>query len=90
MTGLLAEWYERCELEAQNPLPMTAVNTTIQRDVKTTNNLLPDLLQDFPCNLTKVQTRLFIIVNMITTRFMSMILWTEKRDVPDVIAVDIC
>ena len=26
MTGLLAEWYERCELEAQNPLPMTAVN----------------------------------------------------------------
>ena len=25
MTGLLAEWYERCELEAQNPLPMTAV-----------------------------------------------------------------
>ena len=26
MTGLLAESYEICELEAQNPLPMAAVN----------------------------------------------------------------
>src|SRR4029434_4897779 len=31
MTGLLAELYERCELEAQNPLPMTAVNIFSQR-----------------------------------------------------------
>src|SRR4029434_1171705 len=29
MTGLLGELYERCELEAQNPLPMAAVNVGV-------------------------------------------------------------
>src|SRR4029434_8108232 len=33
MTRLLAECYERCELEAQNPLPMTAVNIFSQRSI---------------------------------------------------------
>src|SRR4029434_1938563 len=33
MTGLLAELYERCELEAQHPLPMTAVNIFSQRRI---------------------------------------------------------
>ena len=29
------------------------------------------------------------MIIMIITRFMIMILWTEKQDVPDVVAVDI-
>ena len=30
------------------------------------------------------------MIIMIVTGFMIMIMWTEKRDVPDVVAVDIC
>src|SRR4029434_4382851 len=33
VNGLFVAWYERCELEAQNPLPMTAVNIFSQRRI---------------------------------------------------------
>ena len=39
MTGLLAEWFERFELEAQNPLPMTAVITFCTGEYKEITDL---------------------------------------------------